>query len=110
MLDKKNGEVLEGLERFQFQVEPTGRYRAMMVFHEAMKSAVAQFEKAGALKSVRSPSFADEDVRVQHYPAPRLTVIIFHRKVAGKSHYAKTTFNTDKDGNPLEKAAAGRNH
>jgi hypothetical protein len=108
MLNHKNGEVLEGLEGFQYQIEPTGKYRTMLVFHEAMNSAAAQFEKAGALKSIRSPHFADEDVLVQHYPAPRLTVIIFHRKVAGKSHYAKTTFNTDKAGNPLGKEAAGR--
>jgi hypothetical protein len=105
MLDHKNGEVLAGLEKFQFRIEPTGRYRLMQVFHEAMQAAASQFERAGALKSVRAPTFPDEDILVQHYPGPRLTVIIVHRKVAGKSHFATMTFNTDKSGNPLEKRA-----
>jgi hypothetical protein len=108
MLDHRNGEVLENLEKFFFKVEPTAKYRPLPVFHEAQRSAAAQFKKAGALLSVRAPHFADEDVLVQHYPGPRLTVIIFHRQVAGRSHYAHTTFNTDEAGNPISKAAAGR--
>jgi len=83
MLDKVNGELIEGLGR-SFVVVPLRKWADTEMWTEARAKAAAAFGKKGALYPVQ---ISEDDVLVQEYPAQQRLAFLFHRKVAGRSYY-----------------------
>lgn len=89
-LNRIVGENVQGLG-LGFRVVPLSNWTDTPFWEAATMSAAEAFRKAGALLPI---SIDAEDVLVQEYPhtlPPRL-LFLFHRTIAGRSHYHPHVF------------------
>ena len=83
MLDKVNGELIEGLGR-DFVIAPLSKWADTPMWREATERAQLAFRKKGALLPI---VIHEDDVLIQEYPSQSRLAFVFHRKVAGRSVY-----------------------